>query len=335
MRQNKDHPVIQLMRDRKASGSKPGERRDNAKLALVIEGGGMRGIVSAGMTAAIEQLGYLDTIDEVYGTSAGALNGAFLLSGQASWSCTLYYDYLNQEKFLDFQRLVLGKPAIDMEWLATEAYAKERRLNYDAILKNPIKLHCMATEIKTGKTVNLTELVSRKQIESALLATSRIPFLGGDPHEHEGKKYIDAALTEPIPVDAAASDGATHVLILQTRPEGVGLKESMLDPLVERYLQDLSPNIEELYEERVERYEHIQRFIDIASKNKAHTPSICNIRLPMGEKVIGTFEKDTDKLVAAASRGLKLMQEVLTGEDVVVEQVIRAFPADWYDETKR
>ncbi len=41
-----DHPIMQLILQRAARGSRPGARRDGAKLGLVVEGGGMRGIVS-------------------------------------------------------------------------------------------------------------------------------------------------------------------------------------------------------------------------------------------------------------------------------------------------
>ena len=79
----RSHPVAELIRRRRQQGSRPGERSDGRRVALVIEGGGMRGVVSAGMTSAIEQLGLRDTFDEVHGSSAGAFNGAFLLAGQA------------------------------------------------------------------------------------------------------------------------------------------------------------------------------------------------------------------------------------------------------------
>src|SRR5215472_2229069 len=80
----REHPVVALLRNRRDQGSLPGERTDDRRVALVIEGGGMRGVVSAGMTAAIEQLGFTNTFDEVHGASAGAFNAAFLLAGQAS-----------------------------------------------------------------------------------------------------------------------------------------------------------------------------------------------------------------------------------------------------------
>ena len=76
----REHPVVALIRRRRDEGSTPGARADGRRVALVIEGGGMRGVVSAGMTAAIEQLGLRDSFDEVHGASAGAFNAAFLLA---------------------------------------------------------------------------------------------------------------------------------------------------------------------------------------------------------------------------------------------------------------
>jgi len=69
------------------------------------------------------------------------------------------------------------------------------------------------------------------EIESALLATSRIPFAVGDPIEYKHEKYVDAGITEPIPLEAAMTGGATHIMVLQTRPAGATVKASVLDPL--------------------------------------------------------------------------------------------------------
>lgn len=77
-----NHNVLQLMSERFHSHSAPGNRQDNATLALAMEGGGMRGCVSAGMAAAIASLGLTDTIDVIYGSSAGSVIGAYMVSRQ-------------------------------------------------------------------------------------------------------------------------------------------------------------------------------------------------------------------------------------------------------------
>ena len=51
------HPVVQTILRRREEGSHPGARTDGRRVALLIEGGGLRGVVSAGMVTAIEQLG--------------------------------------------------------------------------------------------------------------------------------------------------------------------------------------------------------------------------------------------------------------------------------------
>ena len=69
------HPVVQVLLDRARSGSKPGARTDPHRVALVIEGGAMRGVVSGGMVTGLEALGLRDAFDAVYGSSAGAFGG--------------------------------------------------------------------------------------------------------------------------------------------------------------------------------------------------------------------------------------------------------------------
>ena len=60
------HPVRQVLHERRATHSKPGDRDDGYKMGLAIEGGGLRGVVSAAMLTFLEDLGYADAFDEVY-----------------------------------------------------------------------------------------------------------------------------------------------------------------------------------------------------------------------------------------------------------------------------
>jgi hypothetical protein len=76
-----DHPALQLLRQRALSRSTPAARKDPFKLGLVVEGGGMRGCVSGGGLQALSDLGLRDAFDAVYGSSAGAINSTYFLSG--------------------------------------------------------------------------------------------------------------------------------------------------------------------------------------------------------------------------------------------------------------
>ena len=70
--------------ERAAEGSRPGARRegDAKKIALAIEGGGMRGCIAGGMVTALWHLGLADAVDVVYGSSAGSLVGAYFIARQ-------------------------------------------------------------------------------------------------------------------------------------------------------------------------------------------------------------------------------------------------------------
>src|ERR1700744_5722963 len=128
------HPVVQLIHRRRDEGSQPGARSDGRRVALVIEGGGMRGVVSAGMTAAIEQLGLRDAFDEVHGASAGAFNSAFLLAGQAAYLTALYPPGFGDPRFVSAIRALRGGPAFDMDHVINHVWTRERPLRFDAVL---------------------------------------------------------------------------------------------------------------------------------------------------------------------------------------------------------
>src|SRR5436853_7761187 len=105
------HPVLELVRARAG-----GTRDDRARLALVIEGGGMRGVVSSAMAAAIEARGLTPCFDLVVGTSAGALNGAALLAGVAQACTSAYHSSFATRRFINPYRLVIGRAAVDVAW---------------------------------------------------------------------------------------------------------------------------------------------------------------------------------------------------------------------------
>lgn len=122
------HPVVDVVIDRWKRKSRPGRRDagDAAKVALAIEGGGMRGCVSAGATAAIQFLGLADAVDIVYGSSAGSMVGCYFVTRQTG-GMGIYHDILPTagNDFIDKKKLLktLVTPSfISMEGRETNVF---------------------------------------------------------------------------------------------------------------------------------------------------------------------------------------------------------------------
>jgi predicted patatin/cPLA2 family phospholipase len=323
----RSHPVVQTLQRRRAEGSRPGARTDGRRVALVIEGGGMRGVVSAGMTAAIEQLGLRDAFDEVHGASAGAFNAAFLLAGQAAYLATLYQFGFGDPRFVSALRALRGGPAFDMDHVINHVWTRERPLRFDAILSSGIELHCTATDADRACIVDLTELHSEEEIRCALRASGRLPWLAGGPVSFRGMRLLDATLAEAIPVEVPRTT-ATDMLVLQTRPHGV--RHTPLSPLVarltDRYLRAINPALVQLRLSRSPRYDALTAELAAQAADPEQVPAVCVIRPPADCVVIGQLEHRSTVLQTAASEGLRSAWMALEGEDPELIGTLRAYP---------
>ena len=325
----REHAVVKLLRRRRAEGSRPGCRTDGRRVALVIEGGGMRGVVSAGMTAAIEQLGLRDAFDEVHGASAGAFNAAFLLAGQAAYLTTLYAYGFGDPRFVSFVRAVRGGPAFDMDHVINHVWTRERPLRFADVLNTGIELHCTATDADRATIVDLGDLSTQPDICCALRASGRLPWLAGGPVSFRGMRLLDATLAEAIPVHAARA-GATDLLVLQTRPLGVA--HTPLSPVVarltDRYLRAINPTLIELRQTRSPRYDTLTAELAAQAANPDHTPRVCVIRPAAGCTTISQMEYRVARLQTAAADGLRSAWMALEGEDPELIGTLRAYPRE-------
>jgi predicted acylesterase/phospholipase RssA len=193
-------------------------RPDPYKVALCIEGGGMRGVVSAGMVAALQDLGAARLFDHVYGSSAGALNGAYLLAGQADQGLPIYYDVLPERHFVWWRRYLRGGPLLDLDDLLDVVMTSLRPLDWTAFDRSRPTFHALAYDLAEHRSVALAHPRSAEQLFRGLRASCRVPIVGGPPVEHEEHWWCDPALDEPVPCQTPLAHGATHLVVLATRP---------------------------------------------------------------------------------------------------------------------
>src|ERR1051325_5002280 len=101
----------------------------------------MRGVVSAAMAWSLEDLGYANCFDLVVGTSAGALNGAELLSGVAAGWTAAYWAGFATREFVTPARMLFGRPAVDVEYTLDFTSAGLDAGRHERALTSPTPLH--------------------------------------------------------------------------------------------------------------------------------------------------------------------------------------------------
>ena len=201
------NPVIDLIMARARDGSKPGERRDSIKLGLAIEGGAMRGVVTAGMVTGLEILGLREAFDVVYGSSGGASNGAYFVAGQAAYGTTIYYDHINRPEFIDLWRPLRNKRVVDFNFVTDHVMVDKVVLDWKAVIDSPIPLKVLASSVGDGEVEVLDNFESQQDLLRALHASARIPLVAGkDPLECRGKLLWDSGILDPFGIKSALSD---------------------------------------------------------------------------------------------------------------------------------
>jgi predicted acylesterase/phospholipase RssA len=209
--------TVGVLAERLRTGSRPGDRTDGLRVVLAIEGGGMRGTVSAGMALTLHELGLLPAFDAVYGASAGAITGAWLLSsrpeGLRGWAEPSY-----AKKLIRWSALLRGRPVVDIRTLVEEIYQTEFPMDFASVLASAVEYHPLATDADTGASTDLRPLIGDPaELRLALRASASLPFLAGPPVRLRGRRFYDAGVAESIPFRTPLAQGATHILVLRSR----------------------------------------------------------------------------------------------------------------------
>jgi predicted patatin/cPLA2 family phospholipase len=251
--------LFDLLRARAARGSRA-PHDDGANIALAVEGGAMRGVISAGMVWALEDLGLVSAFDAVYGSSAGAINAAYFLAGQAGLGTTIYYEDINNRAFIDLARPLLGRPIVNLPYLLDDVARHRKRLEVARVIGSTAPLTVLATDVDSQSS---SVLVDGPALFAALRASATMPIVAGGPFLHQGRRYLDASLSEPIPIITAETRGHTHILVLLTRSGAMQPRPSALDRyFVGPRLHRMSPALAERYLTRAAPYAELIRTID-------------------------------------------------------------------------
>ena len=219
------HPASESTYTRNAQDTVSG------KVALVAEGGGQRGIFTAGVLDAWLDAGH-DPFDILIGTSAGSQNLTSFVARQKGYAKRLIRGLTRHKRFFQMGRGLVGKHIVDLDWYFQKTQEANRLLDLDTAKSNVANREILftATNARDRKAYFLNPMKSQNNWVDLIKASSALPLLykqGVPLHtEIEAKKaantdfYLDGGLAAPLPVTEAYQRGATKIVVIRTVDEG-------------------------------------------------------------------------------------------------------------------
>ncbi|MCL1092000.1 patatin family protein [Shewanella profunda] len=187
-------------------------------VALVLEGGGLRAIYTAGVLDAFLQQSL--NFNYVIGVSAGAIYPASYVSRQFGRNLKIQQQYLNDKRYMGVRH-----------WLATGNYVNTdftyRRMAYELLpfdfgtfLNSDTEFKVGAFNCLAGKTdyFGMADFSSHDKLLDVLIASSSLPFMS-KPYVINHNHYLDGGIAEPIPVLQAQKDGYSRQVVILTQDQ--------------------------------------------------------------------------------------------------------------------
>ncbi len=202
--------VIALIKCRLGNPRAEGPER---KLGLIVEGGAMRGVYTAGSLLGLHQLGANHVFDAAYGTSAGAINAAHFLSGEGPNKVSTYYKVLTDSHFYNPKRI---HKILDIDYFVDEIMKKEMPLELDKLRQNPTPLKIGVLNWNKARAEVFPFPDSDDEAWSLLHACVSLPVLYNRRIPFRGQLYADGCMAVPFPLRQAIDDGMTDLLVLLT-----------------------------------------------------------------------------------------------------------------------
>ena len=226
--------------------------------ALVVEGGGMRAIFSAGVLDAFEQKGF-GGFDLHIGVSAGANILSSFIAGQASRNLMVMANSAIDTSYMSTRRFLMGGDYIDIDalWKMNERVNKlDVGKGLRNLSENNSKFWIMATDVDSGIATTIEPEID--DWGQCLQASGALPFFVKNPIELRGKRFLDGGLVAPIPIQQAIEAGASEIIVLRSRPSNyrkyAGFEQKFIVSRLSKYpaLAKLIPKRTDKYNESIE-----------------------------------------------------------------------------------
>ena len=269
--------------------------------ALVLEGGGLRGVFTCGVLDCFMDHGI--RFPFTVGVSAGACNGLSYMSGQRGRAKKSNIDLMDEHHYVGLRYLFTQKCIMDFKLLFEDFPEKIIPYDYDAYFSNPDRFVMVTTNCLTGKAEYLEEKSSSERVMDIVRASSSLPFVSPITFV-DGTPMLDGGIVDSIPVEYAMSQGYEKLVVVLTRNKGYRKKESRM-PLAKVSYKNY-PNLRKALQERNSVYNRTMDLIEGLEDDGKIT-----VIRPVRPIEVGRIEKDTDKLRALYQEGYEIADQMI------------------------
>ena len=268
-----------------------------SKTALILEGGGMRGVFTCGVLDNFMDRGI--RFHYSIGVSAGACNGLSYMSGQRGRAKFSNIDLLKKYNYIQLKYLLTKRNIMDFDLLFNTFPNKIIPYHYDKYAQCPERYEMVTTNCLTGKACYYEEKNNPQRIIDIVRASSSLPFVCPIAYV-DGIPMLDGGITDSIPLLRAQNEGFTEnnvVVLTRNRGYRKQIKGTKVPPFIYRkypLLREAINNRSKLYNEQLDLVERLE-----------DEGRITVIR-PQRPIEVDRIEKNIDKLTALYEEGYQL-----------------------------
>ncbi len=277
-----------------------------SKIGLVLEGGSMRGMFTAGVLDV-----FLDEnipVDGIIGVSAGALFGPNYFSKQKERVIRYNKRFCKDRRYMSFASLLLTGNLVNRQFAFYDVTYKYDIFDNDTFVQNNTGYYVTVTNVETGEPeyLELTSIARESNGLEILRASSALPFFS-KLIEIDGKKYLDGGISDSIPVMKFKEMDYDKIIVILTRP--LEYRKKPLSKAVLKLTQGVYkkyPNFIKTMETRYERYNQtIETILDMEAKGELFV-----IR-PSEAINLKTIERNPNELQKVYDLGIKDCKQII------------------------
>ncbi len=264
------------------------------KTGLVLEGGAMRGLYTAGVLDVLMEQKI--QVDGVIGVSAGAVFGCNYKSGQIGRTLRYNLQFCGDKRYGTIHSLLKTGDIYDVDFCYHQIPESIDPFDNDAFVKNPAEFYVVCTDVNTGKAVYHKCTDCGREDLKWMQASASMPLVSKIV-ETDGYQLLDGGIADSIPVMWFRRQGYKKNLVILTRPDGYRKKKMKFQGAINRMLRH-HPN---LAKAMARRYKVYNRTLDKIEelKAKGEVMVLCPSRLIE----VSRLEKDPEKLKALYQLG--------------------------------